>query len=435
MVATVIALAVGLGAYAVGHSRAKHGAAAPRGAVTGTATPASISSPTSTALGPAPSSKPSPTATLPSARMLPTVRASPTPIRPAPVATSPRGVAPTTPAPPAQPAKIPPGGLAVRVSGNKLVNASGATVALHGVNRSGTEYACVQNFGPFDGPSDDASVTAIASWKGVNAVRIPLNEDCWLGINGFPSGGYSAAQYRQALKAYVGLLHAHGLYAILELHWSAPGAFPANWQEGMPDADHSPTFWSQVATAYRDDPATIFDLFNEPVGVDWPCWRDGCAYGGDPTNGRGRWAVAGMQSLVTTVRNAGAPNVVMLGGLSFANDIAQWMSYLPNDPQHQLAASFHVYNFNTCNTQGCWDSQVAPVALQVPVVTGEIGEDDGQAGFINGYMAWADARGLGYLAWTWDTWGCGPAVLISNYDGTPCPGFGAGYRDHLATLP
>jgi hypothetical protein len=27
------------------------------------------------------------------------------------------------------------------------------------------------------------------------------------------------------------------------------------------------------------------------------------------------------------------------------------------------------------------------------------------------------------------------AVLISNYDGTPCPGFGAGYRDHLATLP
>jgi len=26
-------------------------------------------------------------------------------------------------------------------------------------------------------------------------------------------------------------------------------------------------------------------------------------------------------------------------------------------------------------------------------------------------------------------------VLISNYDGTPCPGFGAGYRDHLATMP
>jgi hypothetical protein len=50
-------------------------------------------------------------------------------------------------------------------------------------------------------------------------------------------------------------------------------------------------------------------------------------------------------------------------------------------------------------------------------------------------MAWADARGLGYLAWTWDTWGCGPAVLISNYDGTPCPGFGVGYRDHLATMP
>ena len=38
-----------------------------------------------------------------------------------------------------------------------------AAIQLHGVNRSGTEYACVQGGGPFDGPSDDASVAAIAS--------------------------------------------------------------------------------------------------------------------------------------------------------------------------------------------------------------------------------------------------------------------------------
>jgi len=269
-------------------------------------------------------------------------------------------------------------------------------------------------------------------WKGVNAVRVPLNEDCWLGINGYPTGGYTAAQYQQAIKAYVDTLHAHGLYAIVELHWSAPGAFQATWQEGMPDADHSPTFWSQVATTFKSDPATLFDLFNEPVGVDWPCWRDGCLYGGDPTNGRGQWPVAGMQSLVTAVRNTGATNVIMLGGLSFANDIAQWLTWKPSDPKNQLAASFHVYNFNTCNTTSCWDASVAPVAIQVPVVTGELGEDDGQATFINGYMAWADAKSISYLAWTWDKWGCGGPVLISDYNGTPCPGFGDGYKSHIA---
>ena len=324
--------------------------------------------------------------------------------------------------------------LSVRVQGNGLVDGSGSAFQLHGVNRSGTEYACVQGFGIFDGPSDDASVAAMASWTGVNAVRVPLNEDCWLGINGYPNGGNSAAQYKSAIQGYVTKLHAHGLYAILELHWSAPGASGATYQEVMPDADHSPTFWSDVATTFKGDPATIFDVYNEPTGVSWTCWRDGCPI----TNGRGTWQVAGMQSLVTAVRNTGATNVVMVGGLSYANDITGFLpqfTYKPSDPTGQLAASFHVYNFNTCKTVSCWDSEVAPVAAQMPVVAGEIGEDDGTASFINSFMAWAEPKSISYLAWTWDTWGCGGAVLISNYNGTPCAGFGAGYKAHLATLP
>ena len=61
----------------------------------------------------------------------------------------------------------------LHVSGNKLVNASGQPVLLHGVDRSGTEYACVQGNGIFDGPNDQASITAMKNW-GVNAVRVPL---------------------------------------------------------------------------------------------------------------------------------------------------------------------------------------------------------------------------------------------------------------------
>lgn len=53
----------------------------------------------------------------------------------------------------------------IRVSGNRLVNGNGASIQLRGVNRSGTEYACVKGFGIFDGPSDAASVAAIASWR------------------------------------------------------------------------------------------------------------------------------------------------------------------------------------------------------------------------------------------------------------------------------
>ena len=70
--------------------------------------------------------------------------------------------------------------LQLHLSGNKLVDINGSPVVLHGVDRSGTEYECIQGKGFFDGPSDRASVTAMKSWD-INAVRVPLNEACWNG--------------------------------------------------------------------------------------------------------------------------------------------------------------------------------------------------------------------------------------------------------------
>ena len=70
------------------------------------------------------------------------------------------------------------------MSGNAIVDSAGRVIQLRGVNRSGAEYACAEGWGFFDGPTDDpASIAAMKSWH-VNAVRLPMNEDCWLGING-----------------------------------------------------------------------------------------------------------------------------------------------------------------------------------------------------------------------------------------------------------
>jgi endoglucanase len=134
------------------------------------------------------------------------------------------------------------------------------------------------------------------------------------------------------------------------------------------------------------------------------------------------------------VRSTGATNVVMAGGLAYANDLSGWLAHQPNDPAQQLAASLHLYSFNSCKDASCWTSQVEPVSKKVPLVTGELGEDDCLHGFIDGYMAWADARGISYLGWTWNTWDCrtGPA-LIADYAGTPTA-FGEGLRAHLLTL-
>ncbi len=323
-------------------------------------------------------------------------------------------------------ASAPPAISGLHVQGNKLVNGAGQAVVLHGVDRSGTEYACIQGWGLFDGPSDAASVQAIARWH-VNAVRVPLNEDCWLGINGAPSA-YAGATYQQAIAAYVNLLNQNGLVAILDLHWTAAGSARATSQQQMADADHAPAFWSSVATAFKSTSAVIFDLFNEPYNISWSCWRDGGVCAGTP------YAVAGMQTLVTAVRDTGATNVLMAGGLAWSNDLSQWLAYRPNDPLGNLVAAWHVYNFNACNTSACYDNVVAPVMQQVPLVAGELGENDCGHSFIDTTMNWLDAHGGGYVGWSWNTANCanGPA-LITDYTGSPTA-FGQGLQAHLAAL-
>lgn len=321
----------------------------------------------------------------------------------------------------------------LHVSGNTIVDGAGQPVRVLGVDRSGTEYQCIHNNGIFDGPSDAASVQAIASWH-TNAVRVPLNEDCWLGINGAPAA-YSGATYQQAIVNYVNLLNQYGLIAILDLHWNAPGSQQATGQQPMPDQDHAPAFWTSVANTFKGNSSVIFDLYNEPypdsnqdTTAAWQCWLDGGSCPGVS------FQAAGMQELVNTVRNTGAMNIIMLGGLEYSNDLSQWLAYKPQDSTSNLAASWHVYNFNACNNTSCYDSQVAPVLQQVPVIAGEIGENDCAHGFIDTLMSWLDAHNGNYLGWAWDTFDCSSfPALISDYNGTPTA-FGIGLKNHLAAL-
>src|SRR5450432_2568517 len=76
--------------------------------------------------------------------------------------------------------------LSIAVQANHFVNGAGQTVRLLGVDHASFEYACQEGFGYDDGNMTAADASVIASWK-ATAVRLPLNEDCWLGLNGMPS--------------------------------------------------------------------------------------------------------------------------------------------------------------------------------------------------------------------------------------------------------
>lgn len=350
-----------------------------------------------------------------------------------------------------------------------LVDSSGKTVQLHGVDRSGTEDTC--DYGDaFDVPVDQAAVDKIKSWK-VDTVRVPLNEDCWFGINGVTTGG---AAYKSAIAEYVDLLSSNGLFVILDLHWAAPGGQKAQGQLGMADADHSPQFWTELATTYGNRPNIIFDLFNEPFITDWDCWLTGGTCAKDYSNAD--YAVAGMATLLKAVRTAGAKNVVMMGGLSYSSDFSRWVEEVkrlptlsaPNDglTLENVVASWHTYSSQSLQTMcpsqyngyaaglhcvnGTQNAQnygiSGVLSAGFPVVVGEIGIDTfkndpspfttTQAGYLTTWLdstlTYLDNQGQSYVAWDWNTEA--PPILLSSFDGTPSPFFGVTYKAHLAAL-
>jgi endoglucanase len=320
----------------------------------------------------------------------------------------------------------------LHVVDTQLIDATGQPIRLLGINRAGTEYACIQGWGIFDGPHDAAAIAAMRTW-GINAVRVPLNEQCWLGVEGV-SDAYSGVAYQRAIREWVDALRLAGLYVILDLHWAAPAGTRADQLLPMADRDYAPRFWREVATAYKDDSAVLFDLFNEPYPDNnrdteeaWRCWRDGGTCAGFS------YQAAGMQELIDAVRGTGATNVILLGGIQYANAFSRFRAYAPSDPLNNYAASWHSYDFMRWANKVTWDAQVAIPTAKIPLIASEIGQSECGTDFLLPLLQWLDERDASYLGWAWNTWNrCDGPVLIDNYDGTPSK-MGQGFKDHLAT--
>jgi hypothetical protein len=211
----------------------------------------------------------------------------------------------------------------------------------------------------------------------------------------------------------------------------------------MADADNSPAFWKSVAATFQDDLGVLFDIFNEPFlgsgnivgGTDpWQCLQSGCTAQLQGSLS-GTYTTAGTQALVDAVRSTGARNVVMVPGLGYTGDLPGWLAHKPSDATGNTAASVHIYNFSGCPDAACFDMKYQAVAQSVPIITGEIGENDCAHGFVDAYMTWADSMGISYLGWSWNTYDCGsfPSLITDYKTGAPT-GFGQGLMTHLQSL-
>jgi hypothetical protein len=352
--------------------------------------------------------------------------------------------APAAPVPTPTPLSAP----VPQVSGNHILDArTGRPWVPHAVNWPSFEYACQQGWGYTQGGATDAAATAMRAW-GIDAVRLPLNEQCWLGTDANPHYG-TVSGYRAAVRAWVDILNAHGIVVILDLHWTAPPGQQANGQRPM-TSTRSVLFWQSVASAYSKVPSVIFDAFNEPYSrsggfqLSWSCWKNGGCQApieNDVTPPAGQtFTVVGMQALVTTIRKAGAAQPIMLAGIDYANDLRGWLANKPSDPQ--LIASWHNYPGQRCDHLACWNSEIAPVASVVPIITSEFGWTDPGVDNLTPYMNWADARGVGYAPWAWWVVDASEspsaalyALIADDETFAPKEPAGTAYFAHLQGLP
>lgn len=364
------------------------------------------------------------------------------------------------------------GPLSLRVQGRHFIDAAGEIVQLRGVNYSGFEFVAIQGWHPADPSGAQAGQARGPNWKAIkawkaNTIRIPLNEASWLGTPCTDTDGVvrrpdPAGNYRAAVKSQVAEASAAGLYVIVDLHWSAPGDSCPMLQMQMANRDHSLKFWNSVAETFKHNPAVLFELFNEPFfnfgfeGDAWPHMMKGS--GGrftsyPATSGTGNWqdikrpwVVASYQEMLDVVRATGARNVVLIGGVQYAQDLSGWLAHRPTDPLQQMAAVWHPYPTfgKDWGSAAYAQPNEAPrvycevrriLAAGFPVIATETGDRNlpGTIGapLLNNVTAFADEHGLSVLGWGWNVWGEPDNVLIKDASGTPTDGYGQAFQQWL----
>jgi endoglucanase len=251
----------------------------------------------------------------------------------------------------------------LHVEGRQVLGKDGKPVWLQGVNVVSLEWSATGE------QVMKAAQVAMDQWK-ANIIRLPVGQKWWFGRgSGQKDGG---AAYRQLVDEVITLVANRGKYVLLDLH-----------QFGAPRQEHA-DFWKDAAAKYKDHPAVLFDLFNEPHGMSWEVWRNGGEVeqkkkAGEEDaflNAEEKAKIAetrksiGMQRLLDTVRETGARNVVLVGGLDYAYDlsgIAKGFA-LQERGGNGIVLSTHIYPWK----KG-WAEKVLVVAEQYPILVGEVG--------------------------------------------------------------
>lgn len=327
----------------------------------------------------------------------------------------------------------------LKVDGNKIVDSSGTTVRLTGVNVDSLEWTK-------DGENVVASTQEAFNNWGVNVIRLTLNQDFWFGAAGPDATALEddVVAYRKVVDRVIVQAAKRGKYVILDLHWSEKGGWGKSVGQQMMPNDNAIKFWQSVSSIYGNDPTVLFGLFNEPHDVSWEVWKNGGSVtDSSEANYEVTYHTPGFQALVKAVRDTGAKNICIVGGLDWGYDLTGVMdnyAIADTNTEGDFSGNGIVYDAHVYPWKKDRDEKVAIAKDVYPILIGECGWDESHGTVakneIEDYATWVPSL-LDWLddnQFSWTAWSLHPStspVLIDDWDYTPSEHWGVYVKPRL----
>ena len=287
----------------------------------------------------------------------------------------------------------------LRTSGNRIINSvTGVPILLRGINRSGLEYSDPDEQGFLSGASiSRAEIEFIVRGWRCNIIRVPFNQDFVLrGRN-----GRSGEDYQQALDQVIYWASLFGAYTLLDLQWlDADRIYGGNrnFVAPLPNVE-SLDLWSTLARRYKDEPAVLYDLFNEPhdrLPDDlWPLNKpDGTTYPPGQMNVTLNEWQPWVRKLTEAIRAENPDALLFIAGTNWAYDLRGMPMDIAN-----VVYSTHIYP----NKGADWDNAFGNLSASFPVFAGELGgaETTSELDYVRHLLDYLQQREIGWTAWSW----------------------------------
>lgn len=271
-----------------------------------------------------------------------------------------------------------------------------------------------------------ALFTELISW-GADTIRFQVSQ---MGLDA-QSSIYSQAFFDDFVQA-VKSARTSGLNVIVSIQDECQSGDPS--PANYPDAS-TQRVWSELAPIFKNDLGIMFEIYNEP----------------EPPASTANWQIwlSSFNDEINSIRSAGAANVLIADGLSYATTLNGARAL--TDSVNQVAYAVHPYFHQANLTPAFWDTNWGNFAANYPVIVTEWTTVANSVTNGSGYycdtntpsqalsmMSYMQYHGIGMVGFAWDFTGpifgsvvyyangTSTSYVTSSYAGKSCGDIGYG---------